>query len=447
MQQKQILIIDDEKDIRDLLGVSLRRLEYPFLAAEDFQSARSLIESDQPIDFCLTDIRLPDGSGLDLIKLFKQHRPEANVAVMTAYDSTDIAVEAMKAGAYDFLAKPIRLERLRTMLENALGNNSGPSDARPNLSEQLLIGQSQPIQQLREYIDKVSRTLAPVLIQGESGTGKELVARSIHGLSGRSAAPFIPVNCGAIPSELMESEFFGHKKGAFTGAGSDKEGLFQAAEGGTLFLDEIADLPLQMQVKLLRAIQEKCIRPVGGHSETPTNVRILSASHRDLQQAVGEGKFRQDLYYRLNVITLQVPALRDRREDLPDLCAHLLRRNWGGDNPTVKILPDAMEKLSRYNFPGNVRELENILMRAAALCDGEKINASDLDLNVSATSAEQTPNHLEINDLEAHMAGIEQKILEQVLQHHQGKRKAVARHLGLTDRQLRYKLIKYQLND
>lgn len=441
MQAKQILIIDDEKDIRDLLQVSVRRLGHECLLAEDVTSGRMLIESDQPIDFCLTDIRLPDGSGIDLIELFRQARPDTDIAVMTAFDSTDIAVEAMKAGAFDFLAKPIRLERLRTMLQNAFSGNQS------QVGGQLLIGNSEPMQQLKGFIDKVSRTLAPVLIQGESGTGKELVARSIHNQSNRASAPFIPVNCGAIPSELMESEFFGHKKGSFTGAVTDKEGLFQAAEGGTLFLDEIADLPLQMQVKLLRAIQEKCIRPVGGHTEIATNVRILSASHRDLQQAVREGRFRQDLYYRLNVISLQVPSLRERLDDLPRLCDHLLGRASGPDQPSIQIDSAALDRLRGYSFPGNVRELENILMRAAALCDGERIEADDLLLGETSAAPVAESDLTQIRDLEAHLADIEQGILRAVFDLHQGKRKEIARHLGLTDRQLRYKLIKYQLNE
>ena len=442
MESKKVLIVDDERDIRELLVVSLRRLGYEPLEAEDVRAAMLIICSAEPIDFCLTDMRLPDGSGLEIVRRFRERRPEAEIAVMTAYDSTDIAVDAMKAGAFDFLAKPIRLERLSLMLTNALSGE--PHRAAPAGT---LIGNSEPMVQLREYIGKVSRTLAPVLIFGESGTGKELVARSIHAGSNRSTGPFVPVNCGAIPTELMESEFFGHTKGSFTGAVSDKHGLFQAAEGGTLFLDEIADLPMSMQVKLLRAIQEKSIRPVGAQREVATNVRILSATHRNLENEVREGRFRQDLFYRLNVIDIKVPPLRERRQDIAVLCQHLLSRHNQNEPNPVKIDGNALEKLSAYDFPGNVRELENIIQRAAALCDKGRIQAEDLSLAAPRSTEESPIDALNIRDLDAYLGLVEERILTEVLNQYQWRRKEVASHLGLTERQLRYKLVKYQLGD
>ncbi len=442
MNKKNILVVDDEKDIRELLVVSLQRLGYQAMEAEDIRSAQNLIDSDKSFDFCLTDIRLPDGSGLEIVKHFREARPEAEVAVMTAYDSTDIAVDAMRAGAFDFLAKPIRLERLKTMLENALAKKARGD------TEERLIGQSPPMLKLKQYIGKVSRTLAPVLIRGESGTGKELVARSIHANSNRSDGPFIAVNCGAIPSELMESEFFGHIKGSFTGAVSDKQGLFQAAENGTLFLDEIADLPLLMQVKLLRAIQEKSIRPVGGQKELATNVRILSATHRNLEIEVQEGRFRQDLFYRLNVIGIEVPPLCDRKEDIPLICSTLLQRHNDAEQLQISMSIEAIQELQRYPFPGNVRELENILYRAAALCDGSQIERADLDfIFQSLEESDISTDYSAIRDLETYLATIERDILVKVLNEHDWNRKDVCKQLGLSERQLRYKLVKYQLSD
>jgi two-component system, NtrC family, response regulator PilR len=442
MSEKNILIVDDEKDIRELLVVSLKRLGYAAQVAEDVDSALSIIRSEQPVDFCLTDIRLPDGSGLEIVQQFREARPEAEIAVMTAYDSTDIAVDAMRVGAFDFLAKPIRLERLKTMLDNALVNPQQDDEA------DMLIGKSAPMLQLKEYINKVSRTLAPVLISGESGTGKELVARSIHSKSNRSGGPFIAVNCGAIPSELMESEFFGHVKGSFTGAVSDKEGLFKSAENGTLFLDEIADLPLLMQVKLLRAIQEKSIRPVGGQKEIATNVRILSATHRNLETEVQEGRFRQDLFYRLNVIGIEVPPLCERKEDIPRICISLLQRHNTSEQNNISMTDEAIEELQQYPFPGNVRELENIIHRAAALCDGGEITGSDLNFVFETVKeTDLTTDYSSIRDLEGHLASVERDILKHVLEELNWNRKETAKRLGLSERQLRYKLVKYQLSD
>jgi two-component system, NtrC family, response regulator PilR len=442
MSEKNILIVDDEKDIRELLVVSLKRLGYAAQVAEDVDSALRIIRSEQPVDFCLTDIRLPDGSGLEIVQQFREARPEAEIAVMTAYDSTDIAVDAMRVGAFDFLAKPIRLERLKTMLDNALVNPLQDNET------DMLIGKSAPMLQLKEYIHKVSRTLAPVLISGESGTGKELVARSIHSKSNRSAGPFIAVNCGAIPSELMESEFFGHVKGSFTGAVSDKEGLFKSAENGTLFLDEIADLPLLMQVKLLRAIQEKSIRPVGGQKEIATNVRILSATHRNLETEVQEGRFRQDLFYRLNVIGIEVPPLCERKEDIPRICISLLQRHNASEQNNISMTDEAIEELQQYPFPGNVRELENIIHRAAALCDDGEITDSDLNfIFETVKETDLTTDYSSIRDLEGHLASVERDILMHVLEELNWNRKETAKRLGLSERQLRYKLVKYQLSD
>lgn len=442
MSEKNILIVDDEKDIRELLVVSLKRLGYAAQVAEDVDSALRIIQSEQPVDFCLTDIRLPDGSGLEIVQQFREARPDAEIAVMTAYDSTDIAVDAMRVGAFDFLAKPIRLERLKTMLDNALVNPLQDNET------DMLIGKSAPMLQLKEYIHKVSRTLAPVLISGESGTGKELVARSIHSKSNRSAGPFVAVNCGAIPSELMESEFFGHVKGSFTGAISDKEGLFKSAENGTLFLDEIADLPLLMQVKLLRAIQEKSIRPVGGQKEIATNVRILSATHRNLDTEVQEGRFRQDLFYRLNVIGIEVPPLCERKEDIPRICISLLQRHNASEQNNISMTDEAIEELQQYPFPGNVRELENIIHRAAALCDGGEITGNDLNFVFETVKeTDLTTDYSSIRDLEGHLASVERDILMHVLQELNWNRKETAKRLGLSERQLRYKLVKYQLSD
>lgn len=442
MNNKNILVVDDEKDIRDLLVVSLNRLGYEAFVAENYQSAIKLIDSDQTIDFCLTDIRLPDGSGLDVVKIFREQRSDAEVAVMTAYDSTDIAVEAMRAGAFDFLAKPIRLERLKTMLESALASISEEK------GEDMLIGNSPPMQQLKSYINKVSRTLAPVLIRGESGTGKELVARSIHAKSNRSNGPFVAVNCGAIPSELMESEFFGHIKGSFTGAVSDKDGLFQSAENGTLFLDEIADLPLLMQVKLLRAIQEKSIRPVGAQKEIATNVRILSATHRNLDAEVQESRFRQDLFYRLNVIGIEVPPLCERSEDIPLICENLLKRYNDSEQNRITMSEEAVNALKEYGFPGNVRELENIIHRAAALCDNDQIDRNDLNFIFEpGRESDISANYAAIRDIEAHLAAVERDILVHVLEELDWNRKETAERLGLSERQMRYKLEKHQLNN
>ena len=387
MDGKRALIVDDEPDIRELLEITLGRMNIETAAAPDLNTARALLSGGH-FDLCLTDLQLPDGNGLDLVQEIAVDQPTLPVAVITAFGSMDAAIRALKCGAFDFVEKPVDLERLRQLVDSALrleaANHAEPTRTR-------LIGSSTVMEHLRAQITKLARSQAPIYISGESGSGKEVAARLIHEQGPRAVGPFIPVNCGAIPSELMESEFFGHVKGSFTGANSDKEGLFRAAQGGTLFLDEVADLPMSMQVKLLRAIQEKAIRSVGAHNETSLDVRILSATHKDLEAEVSAGRFRQDLYYRLNVIELPVPSLRQRPGDIAEHTQHILKRlsdSYGG-NP-VALSKDALYALQQYSFPGNVRELENVLERAYTLCDGEIIQPADLQLKADAPAIDQT---------------------------------------------------------
>lgn len=445
MTQKQILVVDDEQDIRRLLCISLERMGHSTVPAENCKEASLIIENGQ-FDLALTDIMLPDGNGMSLISKFKSKNPNAPIAVMTAFDTTDIAVEAMKKGAFDFLPKPIRQERLRSLIDDALSDDL-PSEF--NNEASLITGNAPAIIELRRMISKVAQTQAPVFITGESGTGKELVARSIHQQSHRHDKPFIAVNCGAIPGELMESEFFGHKKGSFTGANADKDGLFHAADGGTLFLDEVADLPLAMQVKLLRAIQEKAVRPVGAQDESAINVRILSATHKDLFSEISKGDFRQDLYYRLNVIDLNVPPLRTRKEDIHTLSISILASLEANH---ISIEEDALSLLDSYDFPGNVRELENLLHRALAMCEGKKISVRDISLPIanvldSKTVTAKVSESLHVTDLETHMASVEKKILEDVLEEENWNKSKSAERLGLSQRQFRYKLTKHGLSE
>ncbi|TXK65034.1 sigma-54-dependent transcriptional regulator [Alkalisalibacterium limincola] len=378
---RNALIVDDERDIRELLVLTLGRMGIRVDTAPDVASAKNLLaRPSNKYDLCLTDMRLPDGSGMDLIKHLSSHHPETPVAMITAYGNVEAAVDALKFGAFDFVSKPVDLSVLRRLVEHALKLNE---ERRSNgTASAKLIGDCPAMAELRGKIGKLARSQAPVYISGESGTGKELVARLIHEQGPRAAGPFVPINCGAIPTELMESEFFGHKKGAFTGAHTDKEGLFQAASGGTLFLDEVAELPLHMQVKLLRVIQEKRVRPVGGQAELPIDVRILSATHKNLAELVANNTFRHDLYYRINVIELPVPPLRDRREDIPKLSEAILARlaEEMGDESPAKLSTEAIDALNNYSFPGNVRELENTLERAMALCEDGRITPSDLHL-------------------------------------------------------------------
>src|SRR5688572_17212260 len=374
---RSALVVDDERDIRELLVLTLGRMGLRVDTAADLVSARAQL-AQASYDLCLTDMRLPDGSGQELIEHIAQRYSETPVAMITAFGNVEAAVNALKAGAFDFVTKPVDLTVLRRLVQHALDLNqrraAGSASGR-------LLGDSPRMQQLRHTIGRVARSQAPVYISGESGVGKELVARLIHEQGSRAAGAFVPVNCGAIPSELMESELFGHRKGSFTGAHVDKDGLFQAAQGGTLFLDEVAELPLHMQVKLLRVIQEKTVRPIGAPAELPVDVRVLSATHKNLARLVDEGKFRHDLYYRINVIELQVPALRQRRDDIPVIAAAILARLAGEPGEGVpKLSEEAEAALVAYPFPGNVRELENILERAVALSDGQTIDVADLYL-------------------------------------------------------------------
>lgn len=386
------LIIDDEVDLCRLMQMTLKRMQIESMVAYDYVTAVEFL-AEHKFDFCLTDLRLPDGSGLDIVKLIAKDYPATPVAVITAHGSMDLAIEALKLGAFDFVNKPLELPRLRQLVENAIKaaqtaqeQQAQPTETTPDVFANKLIGQSTSIITLKETIQKLARSQAPVFLWGESGTGKEVVAKLIHDLSPRSSASFVPVNCGAIPSELMESEFFGHKKGSFTGATTDKEGLFQQANGGTLFLDEVADLPLPMQVKLLRAIQEKKVRPIGGTQEIPVDIRLLSATHKDLAKLVDKGEFRQDLYYRINVIEVKLPSLNDRRDDVPLLAQHflnLIAQDWGLEQ-TPELTDAAKQALLGHSYSGNVRELRNILERAITLSDGVRIDASHLNLHSQA---------------------------------------------------------------
>src|SRR6185437_9620376 len=376
MTQPVVLIVDDEPDLIELVSLTLSRMNLASEGAKDLASARARLNARR-YDLCLTDMRLPDGDGLSLVEWMQQNHPELPVAVITAHGNVESAVRALKFGAFDFVSKPLDLGVLRKLVGSAikLGDMTATgvipgrtAAAALSTSASRLVGQSHAMRHLRELVTRVARSQAPVHITGESGTGKELVARLIHDSGSRAEAPFVPVNCGAIPSELMESELFGHKRGSFTGAIADKRGLIQSAEGGTLFLDEIADLPLHMQVKLLRVIQEKALRPIGEQREQPVDVRILSATHKNLADLVAHGRFREDLYYRINVIEIRVPALREHSQDIPELAEALLQRvsrRIGG--LTNHISAEAREALQNYVFPGNVRELENILERAIAL--------------------------------------------------------------------------------
>src|ERR1700723_1508290 len=377
MSKPPILIVDDEPDICELLSITLERMDLAPRVAGSIGAAQRLLKTER-FDLCLTDMRLPDGDGLDLVKWIQQYSASVPVAVITAHGNMETAVRALKLGAFDFVSKPLDLANLRKLVASAI-KLSGPQDADTSVFGPRLLGTSAAMQHMRDMIGRVARSQAPVHIFGESGTGKELVAKLIHESGPRRDGPFVPVNCGAIPTELMESELFGHKRGSFTGAVSDKRGLIQSAEGGTLFLDEIADLPLHMQVKLLRVVQEKAVRAVGEAREEAVDVRILSATHRNLADLVAEGRFREDLFYRINVIELRVPPLRERSEDIPDLAEVILRRlSRRMDTSPPDLDPAAIAALQSYAFPGNVRELENILERALTLCTGDLITAEHL---------------------------------------------------------------------
>lgn len=436
----RVLVVDDEADIRELLDLTLARMGLSADCAASVAEARQFLERER-YQLCLTDMRLPDGEGLEIVRLIGERYGETPVAVITAFGSAENAVAALKAGAFDYLAKPVALDQLRTLIKSALslpagGSGSASSAGDGSVSASRLIGESSAIANVREMIGKLSRSQAPVYISGESGSGKELAARLIHAQSVRHAAPFMPVNCGAIPENLMESEFFGYRKGAFTGADSDRDGFFQAANGGTLFLDEVADLPLAMQVKLLRAIQEKKVRKVGSTAEEAVDVRIISATHRKLKDCVDSGTFRQDLYYRLNVIELKMPPLRERQEDIAPLVVALLARICGDRPP--HLAPEAMQALCAYSFPGNVRELENILERATALCAENSVVLDDLQLGPE--SAVDGSVGRDGETLDDHINRVEKQVILEALAKTGFNRTAAARLLGVTFRSLRYRI-------
>lgn len=447
----QALVIDDEPDILELLTMTLSGMSIDCITAENLAQAEQALKQHS-FDLCLTDMRLPDGNGLDFVKQLQQNRPELPVAVITAHGNMDLAVQALKSGAFDFVSKPVKLRVLRDLVTTALKLSPEKPTIKERRSREQLLGNTEVIKTLRGKITKLARSQAPVYIGGESGTGKELVARLIHELGARSDMPFVAINCGAIPADLVESEFFGHKKGAFTGAVFDKEGLFQAATGGTLFLDEVADLPLMMQVKLLRAIQEKTVRPVGGNEEINVDVRILSATHKNLSECVSEGIFREDLYYRLNVIELSVPPLRQRQADIPLLTDHILQLLAKKNEVTTPALSDAAQAaLNAYTFPGNIRELENILERALTWVDGDEIAIDDLMLPEVEMSLEQDLTHnaeavlSDDNNLESHLEDQERQLIMQALEATRWNKTAAAKKLGITFRALRYKLKKLNL--
>lgn len=434
----RVLVIDDEADIRELLDLTVARMGLSADCAASVAQARQLLEQ-QRYQLCLTDMRLPDGEGLEIVRLIAERYGETPVAVITAFGNAQNAVAALKAGAFDYLAKPVALEQLRSLIKSALNlpRRSGAVDGtQPAGSATQLIGHSPAIEHVRETIDKLARSQAPVYISGESGTGKELAARLIHDQSARRAAPFIPVNCGAIPDNLMESEFFGYRKGAFTGADSERDGFFQAAQGGTLFLDEVADLPLVMQVKLLRAIQERKVRKVGSTVEESVDVRIISATHRLLKDCVDAGTFRQDLYYRVNVIELKMPPLRERREDVEPLVEALLVRLCGAQPPRLE--QRAMKALEAYSFPGNVRELENILERATALCNDDTVVLDDLQLAPAMVVTDSQGREGEA--LDEYLNRLEKQAILEALAKTAFNRTAAARLLGVSFRSLRYRI-------
>jgi two-component system response regulator PilR (NtrC family) len=436
------LVIDDEPDIRELLSITLDRMDIATRTCEDVASAKRLL-ANQAYDLCLTDMRLPDGDGLELVDWIQQEVPGTPVAVITAHGSVETAVKALKLGAFDFVSKPLDLNDLRKLVTAAL-KLKGVSFSKGPSGTPGLVGKSAAIDKVRGMIAKVSRSQAPVHISGESGTGKELVARMIHDAGPRRDSPFVPINCGAIPTELMESEFFGHQRGSFTGAVSDKLGLVQTAEGGTLFLDEVADLPLHMQVKLLRVIQEKTIRPVGSAKEIPVDVRILSATHQNLQELVEHAEFREDLYYRINVIELHVPPLRERGRDMLLLTDEILRRLAAELGvPTPRLTPAAEAALSTYRFPGNVRELENILERALTLASGDLIDVTDIQLRPDAQDTEtETAASADDGPLEAQLEEIERDAIVKALEQTRYNKTAAAKLLGISFRALRYRVKK-----
>jgi two-component system response regulator PilR (NtrC family) len=457
-----VLVVDDEPDLVELVTLTLSRMNVTAQSAGDVAGAKKLLKATR-FDLCLTDMRLPDGDGLDLVEWMNTHTPGVPCAVITAHGNVESAVRALKLGAFDFVSKPLDIGVLRRIVATALKLSQTKDSGVSTRTGTQLIGQAPSMDRLREMILRVSRSQAPVHIYGESGTGKELVARMIHGSGPRAEGPFVAVNCGAIPSELMESEFFGHKRGSFTGAVTDKVGLIPSAEGGTLFLDEVADLPLHMQVKLLRVIQEKTVRPIGEQREAPIDVRILSATHKNLADLVAQAKFREDLFYRINVIELRVPALRERAEDVPDLADAIVRRlsrRLGIDAPT--LTPEALSVLQNFSFPGNVRELENVLERALALCNQGRIDVGDLQLRavpradsaspptseaLAQMRAASPPNHPTEETatrapLGDQLEDVERAAIIKALEQARYNKTAAAKALGMTFRALRYRIKK-----
>ncbi len=456
MSKPLCLVVDDEPDILELLVMTLKPMGINCDTAETFARAKEYLQS-KLFDLCLTDMRLPDGNGIELVALIEQNYPNTPVAMITAYGNVESAVAALKAGAFDFIAKPVEVSELRNLISTALQlpkqttaqtsdeTSSQPAKQHENTLLKNLIGHSQAMQTVRAKIEKLARSQAPVYIKGESGTGKEVAARMIHALGARANKPFVPVNCGAIPMELMESEFFGHKKGSFSGAYSDKQGLFQTACGGTLFLDEIAELPLSMQVKLLRALQEKQVRPVGAPKEMRVDVRILSATHRDLSKLVKQGKFREDLFYRINVIDLYIPPLRERTKDIPDLVAKILKdlsSKMASEYQHPRLSENAMKALKEYTFPGNVRELENILERAITLCENNTIEPEDLQLPPDKATQ---PNKPEPTSLAPLLDNVEKETILNALEQTNGNKTKAAQLLGISFGALRYRLQKFNV--
>jgi len=445
-----VLIVDDEPDIRELLEITLSRMGIETNSAGDVKGAIQALQTHS-YTVVLTDLKLPDGDGLEILHWVQEHKPQLPVAVFTAHGNMDIAINAMKSGAFDFISKPVELTQLRKLIDSAVKLVAQEKSHKP--AESTLLGHAPSMVKLRNQIQKVCRSQAPIFISGESGTGKELVARAIHYQGPRANHPFIPVNCGAIPSELMESEFFGHKKGSFTGASGDKQGLFSAANGGTLFLDEVADLPLDMQVKLLRAIQEKSIRPVGSEKEIAVDIRILSATHKDLPSEIESARFRNDLFYRINVIQIDIPSLQERPEDISELTTFFLQSFAESYQlPTPDITPEALKVLASYSFPGNVRELENILERAFTLCENNTITLEDLQLPIPKNNSDTaTTNELggimEGESLDQYLEEIEKEIICNALKKNKWNRTATAKELGISFRSFRYRLKKMGLDD
>jgi two-component system response regulator PilR (NtrC family) len=451
MPKPSVLIVDDEPDLCELLTITLQRMNLNPRTANGVGMAHRLLKTEH-IDLCLTDMQLPDGDGLELVEWMQSHTPAVPVAVITAHGSMETAVRALKLGAFDFVSKPLDLTGLRKLIATAI-KLSETSESDTVIFGPRLLGASTSMQHLREMIARVARSQAPVHIAGESGTGKELVAKLIHQSGPRREGPFVPVNCGAIPTDLMESELFGHKRGSFTGAVSDKEGLIHAAEGGTLFLDEIADLPLHMQVKLLRVIQEKTVRPIGDQQESSIDVRILSATHKNLSQLVAEGKFREDLFYRINVIELRVPSLRERRGDVPELAeAILVRLGRRMKIPVPVLSKEALATLEGYSFPGNVRELENILERAVTLSTTGEVRVADIQLRPTAHAAARGPEPapsgaaatwaIPAAGLGVQLEDIEREAIVKALEQTRFNKTAAAKVLGMSFRALRYRIKK-----